>query len=330
MGELEISKQQLVEYLRSAQQIEAGKYYMQSMYNVYDRQIRNLESKVNQIKNRRYVIPERPGEKPTKHKPKKERSIGLIIVVAIVIFLFINMKNSFFGALAGPVFALPFLIGGPIVIGIFIDQAKDNHEKSREAEVDYQNRLSKYNHDVETYPKRVADYNRALENARIEMENINRTISQLNAQKNEISAKIYQVNEHRKKIYSSGMIHSTYQTLEATTRFVEYFESGMCDTLKEAMQTYNMESIMNKIATRIDDLTDAMRDIQYELYDLKTTVSDSARLLSYNLENATRSINNNLEIQNTYAEIKAKCDKEILQNVEMIKYYEEYRWLNDR
>ena len=101
------------------------------------------------------------------------------------------------------------------------------------------------------------------------------------------------MEKNLERAYSCNIIYPTYRNLVAVTSFHDYLESNCCDRLEGPNGAYNkfdVECRLDKIITRMEDISRQLNSIKYSQYMLYTVVSESNKQLerlNRSCENAT-------------------------------------------
>lgn len=338
MAKNSISKEQLKEYVHNALKMEVGVQHMKDMVSNIDLKISVLNRELKVVSERRWRVPVKPEPpvEPELWKHKKSKSWLLWIVVILVILLFIWLKTTRL-TFMGPLLALPILIGLPILI-FWMSSVKSEQREDR-MEVDRRNRElnEQYHLEVQVYPQKLKayetecqNYDAACRNDQISKQNLSAGITQLQSIKAEVQEKINQAKAYISKFYSVGIIHPKYQGYSPMLKFYEYFDTGKCDTLKEAMIMYDTDGFRETVNDKLDNITDAVYSVQSELYSLHDTVR-------YGIEDISRSfdttkgcldiMNGRLSTQEYYAKISSECNRQIAADINTIKFYEDIKWI---
>lgn len=109
-----------------------------------------------------------------------------------------------------------------------------------------------------TYGERKKKYNdkltvfNQLEQDRLAKEN--KQIKNYDTIISESKAKIATANQQLTRLYAMGVLAPEYRNLEAVGNFYRYFVSGACDTMKEAINKYDLEKRLDRIEMKLDSI----------------------------------------------------------------------------
>ena len=336
-----ISTTQLKEYTKKASEMESSVSYIQGMIWDIEAKIAALNTELTNISNRKWKVPE-PPQKPVEpilqeyEDDQKETSPLKILNYIIIVFLLFSAILSGLGIIVVPV---------AVFAGIMFKinkKEKDEYREKRRKEIHINNQelMAQYRADIQNYPRKMekynqecADYNNACRNDEIAKQNLCNNISKLQTIKNEVIGRLNEAEEYTQKFYSVGIIHPNYQGLKPMCRFFEYFDTGKCDTLKEAMHTYDNEVAQGIVIKKLDILNQSINSLEYELSNVCSVINQNMNYISssFNTMNGCLNIiNGQLNTQEYYSRITAECNKQLAADVSTIKFYEDMKWITDR
>lgn len=336
-----ISTTQLREYTKKASEMESSVSYIQRMIWDIEAKIEALNTELTNISNRKWRVPEPPKKpvEPVIIDYPKDGYVIMWVLIVLGVVSFLNFRLSMWGQFLAPLLAFPILIGVPILIYFITTKTKDRKARRKDVDIENQSRIAQYNADVQNYPRKMekynqecADYNNACRNDEIAKQNLSNNISNLQDIKNEVIKKLNEAEEHTQKFYSVGIIHPKYQGLVPMCRFFEYFDTGKCDTLKEAMHTYDNEVFQGIVIEKLDILNRSVNSLQYELNNVCSVIRQNMNYISssFNTMNGCLNIiNGQLNTQEYYSRITAECNKQIANDISTIKFYEDMKWITN-
>lgn len=85
---------------------------------------------------------------------------------------------------------------------------------------------------------------------------------------------------NREQLYAAGVLAPKYRNFVAVCSLFEYFQSGSCETMKEAYNKYDQELLLGHIVNRIDEILTSLNEIKLNQVMLCSTIQLSNRLLS--------------------------------------------------
>lgn len=103
----------------------------------------------------------------------------------------------------------------------------------------------------------------------------------------------------KKKYYDIGVLYPKYHNIVAVSMFVQYLESGRCDTLQGHTGCYNLfeeEARQDIIIAKLDQIIDRLDRIQDNQFELKCALESSNQQIK-KLSNQTNITNQHLAVQ---------------------------------
>lgn len=295
---------ELQNYLQDVVNLEIKKYMLNKIYYQMNMKIQSLghpsylPEPVKKTKNL---------AKPTKPTPTKGLT-ALAIFGGIMASLFsfgmvLYFSNSIIITIA---WCILLSVVFPIVINKNIAQNnKNNMKRYNDLLIEYQKQCENlddgsinYKRDMEIYQQKlINDEERIIK----ENELKNNMLIQLEGIKDSFENTINTLNT----IYELNILHKKYQTVIAVTSFLEYFETGRCETLREAMNIYENELRLDKISLQLERVIDNLNDFKETQYYLYNELIEANKKLS-----------------NFYSELEEikSYSSEMLSNSKMIAY----------
>ncbi len=118
------------------------------------------------------------------------------------------------------------------------------------------------------YQKEMEDYHRKLEadRKRVEQERVEK----VNYQKlrDGLEQDLTLVERGIRFAYAASSLYPSYRNLQAAVALYHYFCSGQCDTLKEAYNVYGIESRMDRMIGRLDELQRSLHMISAQMSEI--------------------------------------------------------------
>ena len=168
--------------------------------------------------------------------------------------------------------------------------------KKKRDEEDNQIYQTKYN----TYLRNKKAYDEAV-NRKIEAERIYETIFK------KINVKIEEFQQTLSLLYSQNIIYPKYQNWVCCCSFLEYFESGRCETLEGTNGAYNLyeaEKRQNIIISALDDITANIEAIKYAQFELFNSLLAS--------QNQITNVLNNIHEQQVISSFERSMDAQLI------------------
>ena len=340
----EISIRDLTEYISRAKEMETGLHYIKKIGEDVESKIASLKGELNKLANKDRRCPEMPappeGAATEGYSITSIASTLLIVAMEIAIFSTYTLRlSSLRETLDRITDKTVWLLWILMIVFLILSIKSIRRTAEHISDVRDRNKRIKQNANsyARSYPERLESYNKLRQDYDAEcrrdekfIENITLNLAELKRIKAEVEEKIRRAEENKRSFYSVGIIYSSYQRLEPMSRFYEYFKSGRCDTLKEAMNTYDNEVMQKTIIDKIDDLTSAVYSIQYELSSISDTVDRGIRSISGTFDTMNERLgilNGSLNTQAYYAKITAECNKKIASDTDTLRFYENMRWI---
>lgn len=147
-----------------------------------------------------------------------------------------------------------------------------------------------------TEKKKIREYNKNME---IEKEknknevivfnnNIQNEIESLKSKRDEIEIELDKTNNLLNELYELDFIHKKYQgNFVAIVSFLEYFDTGRCDTLQGYTGAYNIyenEIRQNTIISQLDDILYSLEQIKQNQFAVYCAIQDGNKLTKSLLE----------------------------------------------
>jgi hypothetical protein len=120
------------------------------------------------------------------------------------------------------------------------------------------------------------------------------------------------------RLYDVGIIYPKYRGIVAVTAYLEYIQSGRCDSLGEAYNLFQEEVNANKIMAKLDDVITHLGEIRDNQYLMYTAIQESNRIASVSLSEL-RDTNRSVTAAALYAKQNAANSK-VLVDLNRDKY----------
>lgn len=312
----------IVKYLKQVQEVELSLYSLNKTYNGVKRR-----KQIETSKDYKYledVIDISEVKKEWNKKVFLYALYGFLIGLGIFIFykFCIWAKHTLMFWVAWSVgsntteemFVKSLMIIFPIIGAVLaIFWRWDELRKGKKAN----KKKTKYNNSATEYNKKMELQKNAIANS-YDIE-----LNKINSMYNETKMILQQY-------YNKDIIYKKYRNLLAVTAFIEYFESGRCNTFTGPHGAYNlyeqdykMGLIINRLDTVIDKLDDILECQRQILGTLNAMDRSVQRLVknSIKIENNTGQLIEMQEMQNYYAEQNANNIR-YLNTLETFKYLE--------
>ena len=238
-----------------------------------------------------------------------------------------KMANKKFGSITcmviGGFFAITALQGvgstgyflAVIVLGFlalwFLGKGLDIIETNKRIEADKKQKEA-------FYKKELAEHKQSVNHAAAQ-----RQMAQiLRARLEEMQARVNDMERDLSRAYSCNVIYPAYRNLVAVTSFHDYLQSGRCERLdghEGAYNLFNLESRLDKIITKLDQIGSQLESIKYNQQMLYTTMKESKQQLEI-LNGAARTMTERLDtLAANEAVTNAQLEK-LNYNTELIKF----------
>lgn len=172
---------------------------------------------------------------------------------------------------------------------------------------------------AEEYGLQMAEKNENIKkNNSMVQSNVNKQIDSLQREANFIDERRKRAEECLKKYYDMDIIYKKYRHMFAIGCFVEYLESGRCDSLQGAHGAYNLyedEYYKNTIVHKLDQGLERMDRIIYKL--------DAVIAEVHKLNTSINTINLNVESLNRQFDVALQKVDGIEKNIAIMSYNEE-------
>lgn len=303
---------------------------IETSVEVQERLLRSLELKVSSLETSRKSVlkPQRREIEISKAKYLQAMGYGAIFgaVMFFVVGILADALNLFYLPIEGSVFAL-FIIAG-LILGACVDASRISREKA-EAEDAYQNALKQYN-------QKEGDEDRRLQEVSLRKEI-------LLAESREVQDKLTDTLQLREHAYSSGPIYQKYWNLPAISTFIDYFKSGICESLggpTGAYAMYEHDSKLGKISTAVESIDSKMSVVIANQFMLSQSINACrAQLVTLQdgIERGNNAIVGEIISGNRLASISADKLNTLIQSSELVKWntdrtakeLEYRRWLDN-
>lgn len=186
--------------------------------------------------------------------------VGLAILL-VLIFAFCFEYPASWGMLWRSIKILAILIvAGWILFSVF--SARNHVRTARKL---YNEKKTKYDESMSTYVKGQALWKYQ--------------VSMWNQEYKQIETIINTSKRDLKRIYSVGVLAPKYRSFAAVCSLLEYFQTGTCETMKEAYNKYDQELLLGHIVDRLDKISRSLEEIKQNQWILYAAIQSSNRLL---------------------------------------------------
>ncbi|MBQ4630065.1 MAG: hypothetical protein IJB70_03670 [Clostridia bacterium] len=333
-----LTKEQLIQYIGDAQKLELSISYYRAIVNDINEKIKSVESEYNNVSGRYYTMPYKPSLPVAPEHKKKNNGNALKVCLWIIVAVIVAVSFADMGSFARvPLISIPFLALGVFVVVKLISAIKKASYASKEVnntnsymDINYQRQLEEYPIKLEEYNRACHDIEVARQNDEITKQNLKNTVAQLEFIKQEVKKKIEEAKQNIGKFYSVGIIHPKYQGLKAISAFHEYLSCGSCDTLKEAMNKYDTDNHHDSVERKLDNISNAIYSLTDEFRYMSSTLENGLYKISKSFDvvnGRMELLSGKLDTNNYYSRISAECNKQLAEDVNTIRFYEDIRWI---
>lgn len=124
---------------------------------------------------------------------------------------------------------------------------------------------------------------------------------------------LHETQDVLNKFYHSNVIYKKYWGIVPISTFLEYFESGRCQTLPEAYDRYEQDLVLNRILTKFDDIIQCLDKIEGNQYMLAESLRES---------------NQSIQRLSSIASSQTQKLEQITSNQEVADYYNRINAMN--
>jgi len=269
----------LKEYLNKVKMLEIRRYACNDMISraTYDIEV---------------TFPNAEYEEQEKYNIKSENNSQKKGLISFLLTFFLGlMFLSLFGQLNSLLFIISFFVW--VFLCIFNPMKATKKEKEK---IKLQNLRAK---------EEFMEKNKEI---KIHNEDIKNKISILKSKRKEFQEELKETEELLDRLYKLDFIHPKYHyNFIAIVSFLEYFDTGRCDSLQGYTGAYNIfetEVRQNVIISKLDDILESLEQIKQNQFALYCAIKEgnelSKQLLSSNKKiiDNTRIIAENTEITN--------------------------------
>ena len=336
-----MSKEETMEYLRHAVELEVSVFSQQKLINDADRQI--IEPQQPYVSKRYVEQPQQPTFLSLKPVPKKPANALLGLGIAA---LALGMFNLILGLGASRLSQIDDTIGTvfPVILellfllfcgcGVILLIIWGTKNKSYESAVRWNADAEKKNYAMQmNYNAQTEEYNRQLQFAETEYQQAlvaarhqydREHHSYLNAKSMiaELEKPLNETKQVLAQLYAMDVVFPKYRDMIAVSTFYEYYLAGRVTELEGSDGAYNlyeselrMNLIVDKLDTVISNL-EAIKQYQYGLYKELKKTDDTLNNIASEIRYIAQSTEN---IEKT-SRITAYCAGIAVQNTEALKY----------
>ncbi|MBQ6795265.1 MAG: zinc ribbon domain-containing protein [Clostridia bacterium] len=304
-----VSRDDLLNYIRVAADMEKGYYRLGELCSNIDLNISVLNRKANEARKEQSTNAPQPPIEPIDYS-NDERHIEMARVP--------DMSGNDLGDALKAMFLPTVWI---------TDEVKKKREEIRKAKErlknEYESAYKQYLKDKEDFPRKVLAHNNYVQAKINEERAMLQNIQELNQVKADLKKQMSKAKLNMETFYSADIVYSKYRGLIPIVMFCEYLESGRCDSIKECMNKYEEDVKYHNIITKLEDIENAEYATQRALCELAEAVSHGMKKIS----NTLYDINNQINVATYNMQIQTECQKQMQENLDAIKWYEDVKFI---
>jgi len=301
----------LLTCIRMAANLEKGYYKLCMIRDNIVSNINDLNRRAIEAKRQQIIQPPQPPAEPVNYSDDKYH---------------IDMeRDSSSGSPTAEALTAMFL---PVVwiAGEKIKKHKEIKKAKEKLKHIYENQYRQYLADKAEFPHKLQAHNAYIQSKANEERTALASIQELYSVKADVEKRMDIAQSHIQTFYSADVLYPKYRGLIPVIMFCEYLESGRCESIKECINTYEEDVKHRDIVTRLENIADAEYAKQQAICELTSSVRQGMSRIS----SALYDINDQINIANYNLKIQSECQQQMKEDLEAIRWYEDWRFIRSR